>query len=318
MKDKIYLNSISEKDLQTLDNTRQLEISNFVEDNVLFRVNEALAKSDIPVLLSIDEYSSNYTGNLEVLRRLTGLKNLSIYVAMGEISSIEPLKNLHNLETLELKSIFKKGISLEILMEFPKLKKFQLDNGFNTKQHSVLNELKKLEALRSYDLDLSKMKIHTNLKSLQVCKKLLNADRLNETFPNLTNLYLEKCKEVDIASAIAPMQKLENIWLRYMPHVTSLPSFKNAGNIRLFQATKLGQLKDISNLFAMENLQALMMTELEFLTADDFIKLTELKQLEVAYVSFKSIKENDKFQEFCQKHNYTCRQPALVNDKFDM
>ena len=68
----------------------------------------------------------------------------------------------------------------------------------------------------------------------------------------------------------------------------------------------------------MKNIDALMMTELEYLTANDFVKLAELKCLKVAYVTFKDAKENEKFHEFCKIHKFICKQPALVDDKFDM
>ena len=56
----------------------------------------------------------------------------------------------------------------------------------------------------------------------------------------------------------------------------------------------------------------LMITDLEKLKAEDFYRLEELPNLKVAYITFKSTKENDKFITFANAHNWVYKQPSLV------
>ena len=55
-----------------------------------------------------------------------------------------------------------------------------------------------------------------------------------------------------------------------------------------------------------------MITDLEKLKAEDFYRLEELPNLKVAYITFKSTKENDKFITFANAHNWIYKQPSLV------
>jgi len=55
-----------------------------------------------------------------------------------------------------------------------------------------------------------------------------------------------------------------------------------------------------------------MITDLEKLKAEDFYRLEELPNLKVAYITFKSTKENDKFITFANAHNWIYKQPSLA------
>lgn len=111
---------------------------------------------------------------------------------------------------------------------------------------------------------------------------------------------------------IGQLPHIQEVWLRYMPLVSSIPKFINPDNIKLFQTTHLPKLADVSEIFKMSNLKALMMTDLSLLKADDFSRLRELPNLKIAYITFKDPKENLKFFEFCQRNNWIYKQPALV------
>jgi internalin A len=323
MEDKLYLNAITEQSLNNLDeiinNYRTLYIVNSLCDETLQKVNDTLSTHNIPLLLEIDSNRAGYNActDLNVLRSLSNLKKLRIFVTDGEVNTLSALANINDLEVLRLERNFKKNISLDVLNKFQNLKALQLDNGLSAKQATFINKLKNLETLQVSDLDLSQIEPNPNVTSIRIRRKLSNADLIKGIFPVLKHIYLERCNDVNIASSIAQLPNLESIWLRYMNRVVGIPAFANIENVKLFQTTALSKLNDISNLFNMKNLQALMATDLEFLSADDFVKLVELKRLEVAYVTFKNAKENEKFFDFCKKHNFIYKQPALVDDKFD-
>ncbi|RIY35299.1 hypothetical protein CKY20_10900 [Capnocytophaga canis] len=314
MKKDLKLNSISDLELNSLDKTinnySRIYIENSVEELIMDKINAILFKHDIPVLLWIDEYLENYQGNLQVLKKLTNAKQLDIFVANGEINSLSEINMINDLRGLKLRKNFKKGISLKDIEKFSNLKYFELENGLNPKQHSFIDKLKNLEICTVSDLDLGKINNNFSLKTLRIYRKLSNVDKIIEVFPNLTYLYLEKCKDLDL-NHIGQLTHIQDVWLRYMSWVSSIPHFVNSNQIKSFQTTNLSHLTDISELFKMTNLETLMMTDLTLLKADDFTKLTTLKKLKVAYITFKDPKENSKYYEFCKQNNWIYKQPGL-------
>lgn len=315
MKEDLKLNSVSDSELNNLDKTinnyDRIYIENSAEELILDKVNTVLSKHDIPVLLWIDEHLKNYSGNLHILRSLANIKQLDIFVAAGEISSLSDISFIKDLQVLKLRKNFKKGISLNDLKKFSRLKHFELENGLTSKQHSFIDELTSLKTCAVFDLDLDKIIPKLTLKMLRIYRKLLSCEKIMEVFPNLTSLYLEKCKDMDL-SYIGQLPHIQEVWLRYMPLVSAIPEFINPGNIKLFQTTHLPKLADVSEIFKMSNLESLMMTDLTLLKADDFSRLSELPNLKTVYITFKEPKENLKFFEFCQRNNWIYKQPALV------
>ncbi len=315
MKEDLKLNSISDSELNNLDKTisnyDRIYIENSVEELILDKVNTVLSKHDIPVLLWIDEHLKKYSGNLHILKSLTSVKQLDIFVANGEVNSLSDMSFIKDLRVLKLRKNFKKGISLNDLRKFSSLKHFELENGLTSKQHPFIEELTSLKTCAVFDLDLNNITNKSSLKTLRIYRKLLNCKKITEVFPNLTSLYLEKCKEMDL-SHIGQLPHIQEVWLRYMPLASSIPKFINPNNIKLFQTTHLTKLADVSEIFKMNNLEALMMTDLALLKADDFSRLSELPNLKIAYITFKDPKENLIFFEFCQRNNWIYKQPALV------
>ena len=315
MKEDLKLNSISDSELNNLDKTisnyDRIYIENLAEELILDKVNTVLSKHNIPILLWIDEHLKNYSGNLHILRNLANVKQLDIFVAAGEISSLSDISFVKDLQVLKLRKNFKKGISLNDLRKLSNLKHFELENGLTSKQHSFIDELSSLKTCAVFDFDLDNITNKSSLKTLRIYRKLLNCKKITEVFPNLTSLYLEKCKEMDL-NYIGQLPHIQEVWLRYMPLVSSIPKFINPDNIKLFQTTHLPKLADVSEIFKMSNLKALMMTDLSLLKADDFSRLSELPNLKIAYITFKDPKENLKFFEFCERNNWIYKQPALV------
>lgn len=315
MKEDLKLNSVSDSELNNLDKTinnyDRIYIENSVEDTILDKINSILSKYDIPLFLWISEYQKNYSGDLQILKKLTNVKQLDIFVSDGEISSLSEIGFINDLQVLKLRKYFKKGIALNDIKKFSNLKHFELENGLNTKQHSFVDKLEKLETFATFDFDLEKISTKKSLKNLRIYRKILNFEKIVDVFPNLTSLYLEKCKDLDL-SYIGQLPHIQEVWLRYMPLVSAIPEFINPGNIKLFQTTHLPKLADVSEIFKMSNLESLMMTDLSLLKADDFSILSELPNLKTVYITFKEPKENLKFFEFCQRNNWIYKQPALV------
>ena len=129
MKEDLKLNSISDSELDNLDKTisnyDRIYIENSAEELILDKVNTV----------------KNYSGNLHILRNLANVKQLDIFVAAGEISSLSDISFVKDLQVLKLRKNFKKGISLNDLRKLSNLKHFELENGLTSKQHSFIDEL---------------------------------------------------------------------------------------------------------------------------------------------------------------------------------
>ncbi|NTE00366.1 hypothetical protein G6M26_30725 [Agrobacterium tumefaciens] len=314
-----------------LDEIANLKLSEFdfikiesvgAEVDKLKLLNEILKTKNIMLVVSVDmrEHSTDQkVKGIDVFKFLTNAKKININAVLTEpISSIEFLKNVQTIEYLSLDGYFNKNVDLSLMNKFENIYFFELLNGLSRQQHEMLKNKKKLLELRVSDLNLDLADKNENLKSLRIYNKFQNENLLSTKFSNLENLYVEKSKAFDLSKSVVKLKKLKSIWLRYMNHILSIPTFESKEKIILFQTTKLAKLEDIENIFEMTNLEALMMTELEVLKFESFRKLANLKNLKIAYVTFKSEIENKKFKAFALEQNWAYLQPALCEEKYDV
>ena len=196
------------------------------------------------------------------------------------------------------------------MAKFKNLSSLSLYTGLTIKQYAVLNTFEKLEYLSAREIDFSKLN-NLPIKELTVNNKIIHNELIIEKFPDIEYISLQNCKDVNIEN-IASLPVVSDVRLRYMPHITRLTSFKNKENIFHFECVHLKNLENIEALFELEQLKYLMITDLEKLKAEDFYRLEELPNLKVAYITFKSAKENDKFITFANAHNWIYKQPSLV------
>jgi len=320
---KINISSLTKQEeenlAELLQESEEIYIKNSAAVSILKTVNTFLYDNDRPVVLNIEVISDSQLEflSLNILQHLSNIKQLDIYITMGEINDIGTVNFLNSLEKLRLRRYFKKGLNIDFLIKYSSLKFFELENGLNKRQHVVLNKLPHLETLRVSNLDLKLIETSEKLKSLRIYKQIDHIALLSSKFPELTSLYLEKCIKTDDFTSIGNLKNLKSVWLRYMKNIEVIPAFVNYDTIQLFQTTSLPKLKEIESVFYMKNLKGLMMTDLEQLKAADFKKLTNLKSLEAVYITFKDKAENENMRIFIENNNWTYKQPGLANKKFD-
>ena len=304
------LNTITNLD-NDIKNAEHLYISNLLGDEeLLSSINSYLKKYNKKLWLSLDESTEINQENLKQLRYLTNVKKLKIIVFNGFIEDLSELSHINDLEEFTIYDNVKKGISLVPLTKFKNLSFLSLYTGLTIKQYAVLNTFQKLEHLSAREIDFSKLN-NLPIKELTVNNKLIHNELIIEKFPNIEYISLQNCKDVSIEN-IASLPVVSDVRLRYMPHITRLTSFKNKENIFHLECVHLKNFENIEALFELKQLKYLMITDLEKLKAEDFYRLEELPNLKVAYITFKSTKENDKFITFANAHNWIYKQPSLV------
>ena len=296
---------------EAIKNAEHLYISNLLGDEeLLSSVNFYLKKYNKKLWLSLDESTEMNQENLKQLRYLTNVKKLKIIVFNGFIEDLSELSHIDDLEEFTIYDNVKKGISLAPLAKFKNLSFLSLYTGLTIKQYAVLNTFEKLEHLSAREIDFSKLN-NLPIKELTVDSKFIHSDLIAEKFPDIEYISLQNCKDVSIEN-IALLPVVSDVRLRYMPHITRLTSLKNKENIFHLECVHLKNLESIEALFELKQLKYLMITDLEKLKAEDFYRLEELPNLKVAYITFKSAKENDKFITFANAHNWIYKQPSLV------
>ena len=304
------LNTITNLD-NDIKNAEHLYISNLLGDEeLLSSINSYLKKYNKKLWLSLDESTEMNQENLEQLRYLTNVKKLKIIVFNGFIEDLSELSHINNLEEFTIYDNVKKGISLAPLAKFKNLSFLSLYTGLTIKQYAVLNTFEKLEHLSAREIDFSKLN-NLPIKELRVNNKLIHSELIIEKFPDIEYISLQNCKDVSIEN-IALLPVVSDVRLRHMPHITRLTSFKNKENIFHLECVHLKNLESIEALFELKQLKYLMITDLEKLKAEDFYRLEELPNLKVAYITFKSTKENDKFITFAMDNNWIYKQPSLA------
>lgn len=293
-----------------------------VEPDKLRLLNEILKKEDIPITVSIDmreQSTAEKIKGTDVFKYLSNAKKLSLNAVLTiPVESISFLESIEHLKHLSLDGFFVKNLDISLLKKFKELAFFELNNGLSKKQHTLIADDTYLNELRVSELNLLLMKEQEHLRSLRIYNKLQNGEELSMKVPQLEHVYLEKCKDLDLAKCISTIPKLKSVWLRYISNTTVIPEFINSSGIRIFQTTKLPKLENIESIFECSNLEALMMTELEHLRFEDFKKLATLKKLKVAYVTFKNESENKKFRAFSEDYNLVYTQPALYDEKYNV
>jgi hypothetical protein len=263
-----------------------LRFPGYTDDKALISAEKHLAR-----LSGLREINLNRTRvtSLEPLKGLTNLKSLDLSSVAG-VTSLEPLKGLTNLTSLDLRSAT--GVtSLEPLKGLTNLT--SLDLRYATGVTS-LEPLKGLTNLTSLYLrpaagvtSLEPLKGLTNLTSLDLSSAagVASLEPL-KGLTNLTSLDLSSATGVTSLEPLKGLTDLTSLNLSYATGVTSLEPLKGLTNLTSLDlssatgVTSLEPLKGLTNLTSLNLSYATGVTSLEPLKG-----LTNLTSLDLSYAT---------------------------------
>lgn len=292
---KSKINQIFEKKIIAIEKGCQKE--------VLIEINNQIEGKSIKLVLVCD-YNKNSTDfllrNLEVLPYLYNIKALSILVnSSKELEQIDNVQNISDLIEFKLSGYYSKNINIEVIEKFKNLKSLELEGLSDNKKYKLL-QIFDLEKLAIEKLDLSKIQINTNLKSLKITKELISQDLLAEKFPYLNYIELVNCKKIEDFSFLSHLSHLENIIINN----TNIEVFpKVSKSVTKIQLLTNKKLKNIDSLFELTNLTKIALTD-SAVNFEDVVKISDL-QLITFYFRSKSKSENEAFERIASKRGFT-------------
>jgi hypothetical protein len=301
-----------------IDEKSKIIIKNFVNIDILKRINILLLKIKFLISIEIDDYfdygkGDNIVFGKEIIQYLPNVERITVSALNGaEVTNIDVFAKVANLKECRFVGNFKKGLSLDPLFNHSNIEYFEMENGLSKKQQEIFNYLSNLKEIRISNLDMSKCNDMNFLEKIRIYNDIQCVNLMQKKTGNLKSLYLEKCKSITDIHFINDFCHLESLWLRYMKQIDTLPKLKNPQKMRLFQITNAKNIKNIDSLFEMENLQGVMLTDLVHLKADDFKELSNLGKLKAVLITFKDHRENEKIYDFIISNNWECKQPGLV------
>jgi hypothetical protein len=210
-----------------------VELPTQISDDTLIKEGPHLERLDVAHL----NLPHSKLTSLEPLKGLTNLSSLDLLDAAG-ITGLEPLKGLTNLSSLDLS--YATGVtSLEPLKGLTKLSSLDLRNATGITSLEPLKGLTKLSSL-----DLRNATGVTSLEPLKGLTKLSSLDLRNAT--GITSL-----------EPLKGLTKLSSLDLRNATGVTSLEPLKGLANLRwldLSYATGITSLEPLSGLTSLRSL----------------------------------------------------------------
>jgi hypothetical protein len=221
--------------------------------------------------------------DLDFLNNFPWLKTLDVAGSFDTLESIDGMRHLAQLETLEFPPT-KKRFSLKILENFPNLTRLVLER-LDTKT-SDLDVVAACMQLRTLSLISDKFE---NLDFLRGLPKLhhlgFNMGRCSDlssitTLPELRSLSIYQTKVQDI-TPIAHCAQLRHLDIESASTITELPDLSAARNLRSMSLSGLKNLRDISPLLTAPELTYLIVGDLHpDLKPDDYAILNDHPALE--------------------------------------
>ncbi|MCT3732923.1 hypothetical protein HZQ80_01870 [Elizabethkingia anophelis] len=304
---KIAINEI-EKISDGENKMLTIRIEEKVEIEKLITLNEILDKENFLISVIIESGNSlldNKVSGIYVFPYLSNVTKLKIYVSDYDekLENLNFLKSINNLSYLDISTNARKNLRFDELVKFPAIKHFSyLCEGLNNEQNFYINNFSELKYLAVYDLNLELLRGNASINELRVHRKLINPKLFTEKFPNIENLVLEKCSDLDFQKDIANHPNLVNISLRYMNSIYEVPKFKNPGKIKKVSLLGLRNLKALDNITEMNNLEVLEITNIQNIKIESFLILKELKKLKSLYIVFEKAAFNTEFEKFAIKN----------------
>lgn len=291
---KNKFNSILEK--------RIILIEKGCKKEFLIALNEQIRNKEIKLVLVCDY---NKTGenslirNLEVLKYLTNINGIDILSnSSKELEEINNVQNITDLKSFALFGFYNKNINIEILNKFNNLKTFEIEALSDNKKYKLLENFN-LEKLAIEKLDLAKVQVNENLKSLKISKELINEKSLGEKYPNISNIELVNCKKIVDFSFLTDLMHLETIIINNT-NIKVFPEVSN--NVTKIQLLTNKKLNDIKTIFKLSSLNKIAFTD-SVVNFEDIIKLSKFNFINF-YFRSKSRTENDAFEKIAIERNF--------------
>lgn len=278
-------------------------------------INELLSTNDFRIVLYCD--FSNFCKkekliyNLDIITYLPNVKQLLV-VNYGQpylqIKSLDFLANTKSLTHLSILGNFAKTISVEAVRNLPNLRSLDLGDsvGLNKKQTEIINTLPKLEVLSVKELDASLLEYNANIRILEVHSKLINREVLHDKFPNIEYLYLKRQNKCSDFSYISRFIHLKALILRWIHDIHTLPNLTILKDLEALDLYGCPNLQyGIEQIPELNNLVCFRATELLKLTTESFERLPQLPKIQSVYIHFrKNNAENEKMDRMIQKYNW--------------
>ena len=207
------------------------------------------------------------------------------------LDNLEGLAEIKKLISLSLGLYVKENISFEPISHIKMLQEFEfLHKGLvNKKQYDFINQQSQLEILHVRTLDLSLIATIQTLTELRIHSTVKNENLLVDKFPKLRKFHLHGDSRRKDHSFIENLLNIEDITINYNAYLSSFPNVKSPEIVKRICMYECPNFSDIDSLLIFENLETLCLTthnkSLQ-VSAEDFVKLKQLKKLNRVYVEW--------------------------------
>lgn len=223
--------------------------------------------------------------DISILKNLSNLQSLNL--KRTSVSDISPLRNLKNLKSLDLSSTNISDISP--LRELEQLQLLDLLWNEQIQNFSPLRELKQLQFLFLRGTNISNISLLTKLTQLES----LDLDRtsVSEITP-LANLKQLRSLEIGGTSIsdIAPLVDLKQLRSLDLQE-TNISDITPLKNLKQLQSLNLSRNKQIKDFFPLIELKQLQSLNLSSTNINDILILKELPKLQSLDLSYNDIRD---------------------------
>lgn len=244
--------------------------------------------------------------NLEVLKKLSELKSLSLGVFELQDTEILNFDNLKNLTELIVTDTKTKGFNLDYLRQFKKLKSLRIAG--HTKNIDAIGELSELEYLSLNSIKKVPVNFINKLKKLKTLDFILGSrENLNEIEENLIeNLDITWVRGFNDLSCISKFPKLKTLKVEdeiQLPKIHFENIFPDLTDLKILNCKTLETIVGLKNLPQLSSL-IVYQTKVDF---DNFMLQELPKQLK--YLGFHTTKSKiDKdIKATLESKGYSCR-----------
>lgn len=305
----LLLDKISSCNLEDLDITQKYNFEIYSKANIrvletlnLFFKENKTSRLTFNCEIATDSRVADFAYNLEILKYVPEANNVVLYpkTLKTDLSSIQLLENLYELNSLTIKGVFKNNIPLDTLVNFShSLQFFEIEKGLTKKQQNIINQLINIKTLKTKELDLNTFDIKEKLYELYIETNLFGMNQISFKFPLLDKLFLKNCKSSLDISSIDAITSLTRLSLFEVYAIEKFPQF-----LHLEKLTELDlimpNLKNINNLWSLTSLKELSIMNLNYLKPKNFKNLQNLTNLKKAYITFKDKENNQLIRSFIE------------------
>lgn len=251
-----------------------------------------------------EKHRNNAVKGVDIFRYLPDVVRYELYaVSEAPIDSLLFLSQNKDIVSLSLEGTFSEKIDLGILNPYT-LKHLRYLKGINNLQYKFLQRCEQLSSLEVRELDCNQLLCMDSLREVAVSRKLKAEEKLPSIIPNVQKLTLDMCKGISLENSIVPLSCLTNLSLRHIPGIKELPQLASHNTITHLTIVNLKELHNISIIESMPELRHLKITGLKKIKAEDLFFLETLKKLNSVYITFDSIRETTKIEDYIKQNNW--------------